>query len=87
MPAGLRTGYSCNRVTTAINAKSRGNRLVRKWNAFQIAIRRSPTMQYLPDCADIDVAPEFLCLSFNACGARARQLKETIAALAVEDNQ
>jgi hypothetical protein len=44
-------------------------------------------MQQLPDCAEIDVAPEFLCLSFNACGARAQQLKEAIAALALEDNQ
>jgi hypothetical protein len=44
-------------------------------------------MLYIPDCADIDVAPEFLCLSFNACGTRARQLKETIAALAQEENQ
>ena len=44
-------------------------------------------MLHIPDCAEIDVAPEFLCLSFNACGARARRLKETIAALALEDNQ
>ena len=44
-------------------------------------------MQQLPDCAEIDVAPEFLCLSFNACGARARRLRETIAALALEENQ
>ena len=42
---------------------------------------------HIPDCAEIDVAPEFLCLSFNACGARAWQLREAIAALALEDNQ
>ena len=44
-------------------------------------------MQQLPDCAEIDVAPEFLCLSFNACGARGRRLKQALAALALEDNQ
>jgi len=43
-------------------------------------------MLHIPNCAEIDVAPEFLCLSFNACGARA-QLKKTMAALALEDNQ
>ena len=44
-------------------------------------------MPLMPDCAEIDVAPEFVCLSFNACGARAQQLNEAIAALALEDNQ
>ncbi len=44
-------------------------------------------MLHIPDCAEIDVAPEFLCLSFNACGPRAQQLKTTIAALALEENQ
>jgi len=44
-------------------------------------------MLHIPDCAEIDVAPEFLCLSFNACGARARKLRKTIAALALEENQ
>jgi len=44
-------------------------------------------MQQIPDCAEIDVAPEFVCLSFNACGARGQQLNEAITALALEDNQ
>ena len=44
-------------------------------------------MPLIPDCADIDVAPEFLCLSFNACGVRARQLSETMLALALENNE
>jgi hypothetical protein len=35
------------------------------------------------DCAEIDVAPEFVCLSFNAWGARGLQLKE----LELENNQ
>jgi hypothetical protein len=39
------------------------------------------------DCAEIDVAPEFVCLSFNACGARALQSSEHIAALELENNQ
>jgi hypothetical protein len=44
-------------------------------------------MQQISDRAEIDVAPEFVCLSFNAWGARAQQLSEVIAALALEDNQ
>jgi hypothetical protein len=51
------------------------------------ALKKEPSMLHVPNCAEIDVAPEFLCLSFNACGARARQLRETMAALALEDNQ
>jgi hypothetical protein len=39
------------------------------------------------DCAEIDVAPEFVCLSFNACGARGSQLNDHIAALELENNQ
>ena len=39
------------------------------------------------DCAEIDVAPEFVCLSFNACGARVLQLKDHLAALELENNQ
>lgn len=39
------------------------------------------------DCAEIDVAPEFVCLSFNACGVRGPQLKDHIAALELENNQ
>jgi hypothetical protein len=52
-----------------------------------IALKKEPTMLPIPNCVEIDVAPEFLCLSFNACGARARQLSETMAALALENNQ
>ena len=44
-------------------------------------------MLHIPDCAEIDVAPEFLCLSFNACGTRAKRLRETMTALALENNQ
>ena len=44
-------------------------------------------MLHIPDCAEIDVAPEFLCLSFNACGACAKRLRETMTALALENNQ
>jgi hypothetical protein len=36
--------------------------------------------------SEIDVAPEFVCLSFNVWGARA-QRNQFAAALAVEDNQ
>jgi hypothetical protein len=39
------------------------------------------------DCAEIDVAPEFVCLSFNACHARGPQLDEHIAALELENNR
>ena len=39
------------------------------------------------DCADIDVAPEFVCLSFNACHAHGPQLDDHIAALELENNQ
>jgi len=39
------------------------------------------------DCAEIDVAPEFVCLSFNACSARGLQLNDHIAALELENNQ
>jgi hypothetical protein len=39
------------------------------------------------DCAEIDVAPEFVCLSFNACGGRGLQFNDHIAALELEDNQ
>jgi len=39
------------------------------------------------DCAEIDVAPEFVCLSFNACGARGLHFNDHIAALELENNQ
>jgi hypothetical protein len=39
------------------------------------------------DWAEIDVAPEFVCLSLNACGARGLQLKEHISQLELENNQ
>jgi len=52
-----------------------------------IALRKEPTMLHIRDCAEIDVAPEFLCLSFNACGTRAKQLRDALAALALENNQ
>ena len=38
------------------------------------------------DCAEIDVAPEFVCLSFNACGARGLRFDD-LAALELQDNQ
>jgi hypothetical protein len=46
-------------------------------------------MPHIPDadCAEIDVAPEFVCLSFNACGARGLQFKDRIAGLELENNQ
>jgi hypothetical protein len=46
-------------------------------------------MPHIPDadCAEIDVAPEFVCLSLNTCGARALQFSEHIAALELENNQ
>jgi len=34
------------------------------------------------DCTEIDVAPEFVCLSFNACGQQV-----DIVALELENNQ
>ena len=34
---------------------------------------------------EIDVAPEFVCLSFNVCGMR--DANRLAAALALEDNQ
>jgi len=39
------------------------------------------------DFAEIDVAPEFVCLSFNAWGARGLQVDERVAALELENNQ
>jgi hypothetical protein len=39
------------------------------------------------DCAEIDVAPEFVCLSFNARCARGPQWSDRIAALELENNQ
>jgi hypothetical protein len=51
------------------------------------ALKKESTMLHIPNCAEIDLAPEFLCLSFNACGARANRLRDTLAALALEDNQ
>jgi len=52
-----------------------------------IALKKEPIMLSIPNCAEIDVAPEFLCLSFNACGTRAKQLRDALAALAFENNQ
>jgi len=37
--------------------------------------------------SQIDVAPEFVCLSFNVWGARSAQRNQFAAALALEDNQ
>ena len=37
--------------------------------------------------SQIDVAPEFVCLSFNVWGARSAQRNPFAAALALEDNQ
>jgi hypothetical protein len=39
------------------------------------------------DSAEIDVAPEFVCLSFNAFGARRPQSNRDLAALELENNQ
>ncbi len=39
------------------------------------------------DSAEIDVAPEFVCLSFNAWGARGLQVEHDRAALELENNQ
>jgi hypothetical protein len=37
---------------------------------------------------ELDVAPEFVCLSFNAWGASpAREFRDRAIALALEDNQ
>jgi len=36
---------------------------------------------------EIDVAPEFLCLSFIVWGARAAQPNQVAAKLALQDNQ
>jgi hypothetical protein len=36
---------------------------------------------------EIDVAPEFLCLSFIVWGARAAQPNQVARALALQDNQ
>ena len=36
------------------------------------------------DCTEIDVAPEFVCLSFNACG---QELDDNLAALELENNE
>jgi hypothetical protein len=44
-------------------------------------------MVQLPNPAEIDVAPEFLCLSFNACSARSAHSRQIMAALAKEENQ
>jgi hypothetical protein len=37
--------------------------------------------------SEIDLAPEFVCLSFNVWGAHSAQRNQFAAALAVEDNQ
>jgi hypothetical protein len=39
------------------------------------------------DYAEIDVAPEFVCLSFNVWGARRRRFSHDITALELENNQ
>ena len=46
-------------------------------------------MRHIPDAdrAEIDVAPEFVCLSFNAFGARRPQSNRDLAALELENNQ
>jgi hypothetical protein len=46
-------------------------------------------MPYIPDpdFAEIDVAPEFLCLSFIAWGARRLKFDHDLAALELENNQ
>ena len=40
-----------------------------------------------PDFAEIDEAPEFVCLSFIAWGARRPQFDRNLAALELENNQ
>ena len=40
-----------------------------------------------PDFAEIDVAPEFVCLSFIAWGVRRLQFDHDLAALELENNQ
>ena len=47
------------------------------------------TMRHIPDAdwAEIDVAPEFVCLSFIAWGARRLQFDHDLAALELENNQ
>src|SRR6266850_8535739 len=76
-----RSRYCCSRPEIA--RESRPSII----GGMPIALRKEPTVLHIPNCAEIDVAPEFLCLACNACGARARQLHETMAALALEDNQ
>ena len=46
-------------------------------------------MRHSPDAdwAEIDVAPEFVCLSFIAWGARRPQFDHGLAALELENNQ
>jgi hypothetical protein len=39
------------------------------------------------DYDEIDVAPEFVCLSFNTWGARRPRLDPDVVALELEDNQ
>ena len=46
-------------------------------------------MRHIPDAdwAEIDVAPEFVCLSFIAWGACRPQFDHDLAALELENNQ
>ena len=78
---GLRNCYRCSRPE--IPWQSRRSSI----EGIPIPLTKEPIVPLIPDCADIDVAPEFLCLSFNACGVRARQLSETMLALALENNE
>jgi hypothetical protein len=51
--------------------------------------RKEPTMPHISDMdyAEIDVAPEFVCLSFNVWGARGPQSSRDMTALELENNQ
>ncbi len=56
-------------------------------NEAMTRLARKQGMAIDADWAEIDVAPEFVCLSFIAWGARRPQFDHDLAALELENNQ
>ena len=77
------------RLRCFCNQDRHGTQIARKSARSTMHDRKELTMPYVSDVdyAEIDVAPEFVCLSFNVWGARGPQFNRDITALELENNQ